>query len=389
MGDVTQPAGRSQSSRTQPDEWAAPRALPNACKVSIIVPARNEEVCLANCLHSLITQTIAQTLAQTLPAADRNEILENIEGIEIIVVDDGSTDQSRAIAEAFAQQHPNLRVISSPPLPEHWIGKNNAVIAGADAAHGEWLLFTDADTFHHPGSLARALAEATQQNAALLSYSPEQEVYGFWEQAVMPVVFAELAATYSMSDVSDPASAAAAANGQYLLIRRDVYDAVGGHRAVATELLEDVALARRVKQAGHRIQFRYAPDAVRTRMYRCFAQLKEGWIKNLALLFPDANGLANRRIAEFGAIAGGSIAAFGFAGLGSSFGAYFAGGLAAFAYIRFLLRIRRAHFSWRGNVLSIFGLPIFVHLLRRSAIQWKGSGVTWKGRRYVRPASAG
>jgi ABC-type hemin transport system ATPase subunit len=87
--------------------------------------------------------------------------------------------------------------------------------------------------------------------------------------------------------VSDPASPIAAANGQYILIRRDTYESIGGHRAVAGEILEDVALAKLAKAAGRKIRFRYGADAVRTRMYRNFAQLREGWTKNLTLLFPE------------------------------------------------------------------------------------------------------
>ena len=108
----------------------------------------------------------------------------------------------------------------------------------------------------------------------------------------MPVIFAELAATYRPARVSDPESPAAAANGQYILISREAYDAVGGHAAVSGSLLEDVALARAVKASGRRIFFRYGGDAVRTRMYRSFAQLREGWTKNLALLFPSPARLA-------------------------------------------------------------------------------------------------
>src|SRR5882762_10720510 len=181
-------------------------------EVSIIVPARNEEASLGNCLESLTAQTGV--------------------GFEIIVVDDGSTDRTREIAQSFAK----VRVISAGPLPDGWTGKNNAVIAGAKEGRAQWLLFTDADTVHLPGSLARALAEAKREGADLLSYSPEQAAVTFAERAVMPVIFAELAAKYPPQRVREQNSRIAAANGQYLLVRREAYDAVGGHAAVATEI---------------------------------------------------------------------------------------------------------------------------------------------------------
>ena len=223
--------------------------------VSVIVPARNEEASLKNCLDSLVAQT-------------------NV-AFEIIVINDHSTDRTHEIASSFSDKR--VRVVEAGALPTGWTGKNNAVTAGAKVALGEWLLFTDADTVHLPGSLARSIEEATRQHAALLSYSPQQVVKSVWEKAVMPVIFAELAASFRPSQVSDPNSPAAAANGQYLLITRDAYDAVGGHAAIAAKLLEDVALARAVKRLGRKICFRFGGDAVRTRMYRTFAQLREGW----------------------------------------------------------------------------------------------------------------
>ena len=113
---------------------------------------------------------------------------------------------------------------------------------------GDWLLFTDADTYHLPGSTRRALADAADHDAVLVSYSPEQEMETWWERALIPFVYCRLAAKFSFARVNDPDLPDAAANGQFLLIRRDVYESVGGHASVAGEILEDVALARRVKQ---------------------------------------------------------------------------------------------------------------------------------------------
>lgn len=322
--------------------------------VSVIIPARNEEASLAACLESLVSQ----------------------DGIsfEINVVDDGSTDRTRAIAESFA----GVRVIQPGPLPEGWSGKNNAVTAGAREARGHWLLFTDADTVHKPGSLAKAVAEAAQHRAGLLSYSPEQEVHGLWERTVMPVIFAELARKYPPSRMSDPATKLAAANGQYLLVSRKAYDAVGGHAAVSSSLLEDVELARTIKAAGYRIIFRYGGDAVRTRMYRNFQQLREGWTKNLALLFPSAIALALWSLVEFAAV----IACLIFAGALTAAGDWRHALFYLIVPFLTVMRIATSHFSWTSNLLGILGLPVFAYLLLRSKILYSRGKVAWKGRIY-------
>jgi glycosyltransferase involved in cell wall biosynthesis len=269
------------------------------------VPARNEEACLGACLRSLRAQSGVD--------------------FEIIVVDDGSTDRTRAIAASLE----GVRVIEAGPLAEGCSGKCNAAQAGANAARGEWLLFTDADTVHLAGSLARSLQEAREHGVALLSYSPAQEVHGFLEMAVMPVIYAELAATYRPKEVCDPASPVAAANGQYLLIAREAYKAVGGHAAVGHTLLEDVALARAVKRSGRRLRFRFGGDALRTRMYRTWRDLRDGWSKNLALLFPRTLQLAALRGIEFLLAAAGLIAAI--AGLAGRNYALLGAGLAVAA----------------------------------------------------------
>ncbi|MGC2272509.1 MAG: glycosyltransferase family 2 protein [Candidatus Sulfotelmatobacter sp.] len=339
---------------------AATEKVPGQPAVSVIVPARNEEACLGACLQSLTVQ--------------------NGVAFEIIVVDDHSTDRTREIASSFSSDR--VRLVEAGRLPEGWTGKNNAVAAGARTARGPWLLFTDADTIHLPGSLARSLDQARRHDAALLSYSPEQIVGTFWEKVVMPVIFAELAASFRPSQVSDPKSPAAAANGQYILIAREAYDAVGGHAAVAGDLLEDVALARAVKRSGRKIFFRYGGYAVRARMYRSFAQLREGWTKNLALLFPSPARLAALRAIEFVLIV--AAVAMGIAGgLRGRWGPAIAAGIfAVILYGLFLARIRRAHFYWDANLVALFGLPLFSYLLLRSKIVHATGRVPWKGRTY-------
>jgi len=332
--------------------------------VSVIVPARNEQDSLGMCLQSLVAQ---QGIA-----------------FEIMVVDDHSTDRTREIALSF----PQVKVLAAGPLPQGWTGKANAVSYGAREARGSWLLFTDADTVHKPGSLARAMDEAKQQSADFLSYSPEQEVHSFIERSVMPVIFAELAARYKPTEVSDPKSNVAAANGQYILISREAYDAVGGHAAIAGSLLEDVELARAVKRSGRKIFFRFAADQVRTRMYRSTSQLIEGWTKNLVLLFPHPIQLAILRTVEFT-----TIWITGLLGLAFLWRGNLALGAVLWAVcgtlkLLFWRRILRAHFSWGSNVLAIFGLSCFSYLLLRSVIQYRRGRVAWKGRNYSGTAAS-
>src|SRR5579863_845670 len=319
--------------------------------VSVIIPARNEEACLGGCLESLVAQTGV--------------------AFEIVVVDDHSTDRTREIAASF----PNVRVIEAGPLPDGWTGKNNAVTTGARHARGQWLLFTDADTVHSPGSIAHALGEAEQDAAELLSYSPEQIAVSFWEMATLPVVFAELARQYPPSKVSDPRSAIVAANGQFILIRRDTYETVGGHAAIAGDILEDVALARAVKASGRRIRFRYAADAVRTRMYRNYAQLRDGWTKNLALLFPSPAWLAMKTLALWvipWIALPLALARHGW------WDTIFVGAL---LYVT--MRLRRANFDLAMELLgALFGMPMFAYLLLRSKRAHANGSVPWKGRTY-------
>jgi glycosyltransferase involved in cell wall biosynthesis len=320
--------------------------------ISVIIPARNEEVSLADCLQSLVTQSGVE--------------------FEIIVVDDHSTDRTREIAESF----PGVRVVDAGPLPEGWTGKNNAVTCGARQARGEWLLFTDADTVHLPGSLAGAIKEAQENGAEMLSYSPEQIAVTFWEMATLPVVFAELARQYSPSKVSDPASPIAAANGQYILIRRETYDAVRGHAAIASDILEDVALARAVKISGRKILFRYATDRVRTRMYRNYRQLRDGWTKNLALLFPNPGGLAAKSVLLW---------AFPWTALTIAVIAKHPwwDTFAASALLLSVARLRRANFDAAMTFLgALFGMPMFAYLLLRSKRAHAHGSVNWKGRSY-------
>jgi len=253
---------------------AADRSSTSQTMVSAIIPARNEEGSIARTVESV---------------ADQSEI------DEIIVVNDQSADGTAAILADLAAKISKLKILNVDALPAGWVGKNYAVSLGASVAKGEWLLFTDADTYHMLGSTRRALSDAVDRNAVLVSYSPEQELGSFWERALIPLIYTRLAANYPYSRVNNPNLPDAAANGQFLLILREVYEKLGGHAAIADQVLEDVALARRVKGAGYGIYFTAPMGTIQTRMYHSFSSMWQGWTKNL---YPLMGGTPKRVFRE-------------------------------------------------------------------------------------------
>ncbi len=231
--------------------------------ISVIVPARNEARNIERCLSAL--------LAQTYP------------NYELIVVDDRSTDETGRLLAALAVGQPRLRVLAGEPLPPGWAGKPHALAQGVAAARGDWLCFVDADTFARPELLAATYAAAQAYQADLFSILTGQRLGTFWEKVVMPVVLSGLAFGFPPERVNDPRRPDAVANGQFILIRRPVYEAVGGHAALRNSLVEDKDLAETVKRAGYRLVLADGHELAETRMYTSLAELWEGWTKNMYL----------------------------------------------------------------------------------------------------------
>jgi glycosyltransferase involved in cell wall biosynthesis len=361
---------------TLPPRWGTVYDQPEPeqlIELTVIVPARNEEACLGSCLQSLVAQS------------------EEIFGLgadwELLVVDDHSTDCTAEIARSFA----GVSVLTAGKLERGWTGKNHAIWTAAKRARGRWLLFTDADTVHEPGALRRAIHEATRHKVGMLSYSPRQIVSGLAQRSLMPLVFCELALAYPPAKVSDPAERIAAANGQFLLVEREAYRRLGGHATVSDKVLEDVELAFLAKRRKIGLRFRYADDAVSTRMYRTTAAMIEGWTKNLALLFDNTLALALWRALDILLLFGLPVLA---AELWSArFSAHSlqwlgAGWVLALLWVRtlvrFYARVAKSNFPILDCALSPLGLPLFVVLLYRSWFQHRIlKRVSWKGREYA------
>jgi chlorobactene glucosyltransferase len=251
-----------------------PRPLPGAGgttgtgarSVSVIIPARNEAHNIERLLRSL--------------AATRHP------DFEVLVVDDRSGDDTAVRARAAAPGHARrLVVLDGEPLPEGWLGKPWACHQGARRARGELLLFTDADTVHAPDLLVRAAAALDEDAADAVTVVGRQLVESFWERLVQPQIFAAMLARYRDSRRPLPPHRwrDAIANGQYILLPRATYDAIGGHEALRCEVVEDLKMAQRLVRAEHVLSVRRAEDGLATRMYRSLGELVAGWSKNLVL----------------------------------------------------------------------------------------------------------
>jgi GT2 family glycosyltransferase len=239
--------------------------------LTVVVPAYNEAANIAACLTSL--------LGSEDPCGDW----------QVLLVDDRSSDATLAIAEeaagACGATEPRFSLLDAGPRPvgERWVGKNWACSRAMEQVVSEWVLFVDADLRLQPATLRRALAQATMDGADLLSLAPRLSCGCLAEWLVQPIMASLLGLGFPIEAANDPASAVAFAAGPFMLFRRSAYLAIGGHRALAAEVVEDLALARRIKQGGHRLRYLLALDGLELRMYSDFASLWEGWTKNWLL----------------------------------------------------------------------------------------------------------
>jgi chlorobactene glucosyltransferase len=337
--------------------------------ISILVPARNEEANILPCVRSLIAQEYPR--------------------LEVLVLDDNSDDATRQVLAPLVAEDSRLRVLAGEPLPPGWVGKNWACHQLARAASSDFLLFTDADTRHDPKAAAEAMSALLGQDADLLTAFPRQEAGSLFEKLVVPVLtwafvlFLPLRLAYRSSRPG-----LSIAIGQFMLFRRRGYEQIGGHASVQGEVIEDLALARKVKEHGLRWRLVDGSGRVRCRMYRGPRQAFEGVSKNL---FPGFQYHVPRFALSLGLIALLTLqpVAVLLSWLGGARLSGLSVGLAATAIG---LSLALTGVSYRRHSFS----PYLMFLYPVTAVVMLGIGVcslvlallgrhTWKGRRLFRP----
>lgn len=344
----------------------APPAAPLPL-LSIVVPARDEERSVERCVRSLLAQEWVD--------------------FEVIVIDDRSTDATPQILERLAREDSRLRVVRGNPLPPGWVGKPWALAQGERLARGSWLLFTDADSVHEPRGAASMLWLATRAGVDAASIATHQELGTFWERAVLPSILGMILFVGGpLGAINDPAKPLhALANGQYILVSREAYDALGGHAALRSEIVEDVAFARRLKEDG---RFRYllvgGGRIASVRMYRSLGEIWAGFTKNV---YMGANGDLRALALGMAFMLAISVAppALAWRALAKK---RYAEALEAFACTASIVAtaswgMRRAAFPRRLAFLQPLGTAVFAAIIGNSTFRvLSGRGVAWRGRMY-------
>lgn len=336
--------------RKSPQPVAFPR-------VSVLVPARNEAENIGNCLSGL--------LAQDYP------------DVEIIVLDDHSTDETAEIAHRWQQRSPNLRLISGAPLPDGWLGKNWACHQLSEAASGDILIFADADTRHQPLAIRGTVGWMQRQQLGMLTAFLTQKTCTWAEKLAVPLIYLLVYSSLPLWLTRFSRSpSTVAANGQWIAFTRDAYEKLGGHTAVRSEIVEDMCLGRLAKSKHINQLAVSAASVIRCRMYHSADEVFQGFSKNLF-------GIVNYRMSGLVLLLGVLL----FTGV-LPFGLLFVPGVANFgiAAVALLLAIRIIA-GWRFGISGGWGMlahPLGVLLVCaigiRSLWQYRNGGIRWKGR---------
>jgi chlorobactene glucosyltransferase len=342
--------------------------------ISICIPARNEQKNIRRCVE--------MALAQDYP------------NLEVIVLDDRSEDSTPEVLKELATQDDKLIIINGSDLPAGWAGKPHALYQASNVARGEWLCFVDADTFLSSQAISSCYAKTLETKADLFTTMNDQVLGSFWEKVVMPLVMTALSVGFSPRKVNDPNRRDAVANGQFIMIKRSVYDAIGGHQKIKGEIVEDKAISEQVKRNGYRLIVADGIEVIRTRMYTSLPTLWEGWTKNIYLGLHDHPSMLI--LGAFGASLALIVALFlpvwpllaiswtlkGGGWLAIAVGVESLIIWSSLIYARIKVTQRMKIPAWY-SLTTPLGAGVFAGMMLASA--WKvisGQGVTWRGRTY-------
>jgi GT2 family glycosyltransferase len=231
-----------------------------APRISVIIPARDEEKDLEASVQSVLAQRDVD--------------------LEVFVVNDHSSDETGRIADSLAAADPRVRVIHDPALLPGWLGKCNAMHHALALTSAETLLFTDADILHAPDCFSKALAEMELHALGFLSLFPHMECVSFWENVILPALTGGIA-LLATPGINDPRSPDALGAGAFLMVRRSAFAQIGGFEPIKGEMLDDVALARLCKRNGCKVRFFAAPHLLHVRLYKGNSHAFWGMTKNI------------------------------------------------------------------------------------------------------------
>lgn len=230
--------------------------------VSVLIPARNEAENIINLIQSLKAQLYSN--------------------IEVIIVDDHSTDDTFTLAKKYINDDTRFQIIKGEKLPQGWLGKNHACYQLSQKATGKYFLFIDADVTLAPNAIQSALAEVQTKNLALLSLFPDQQMQSFAEKIVVPVMHYLLLSLLPLRLIYKSKNPAfAAANGQFMFFDAKFYKENQFHKHFYNIVIEDIAIIKYMKQKEMAVETLLGNSLVNCRMYNNYAQAKEGFSKNL------------------------------------------------------------------------------------------------------------
>ena len=337
--------------------------------ISICIPARNEEFRLGPCLESFLQP--------------------HYPNYEVLILDDQSTDGTYALAKGFSKKNRRFKVLKGKPLPKGWIGKPWACHQLSRAARGEWIFFTDADTWHHPDMLIRTFRVAEKANADLVTCLTRQETKTWMERLIIPVmIFCLISFLPARWVVRKKSlfSKFAGAGGQFLFFRTSAYKAIGGHFSVRDQIVEDLNIGRRLVQEGFKLVLLDGTELSWCRMYRSAKEVWDGFSKNF---FPAFGFSLPRALSGYGFLLLVGVTPFVLLGLVQP-GSLFFDSCLAIALLQVVLRLNHAwryHLPFFSAVLHPIGCLIFV-LIGFNSMRWylwKGEG-TWKNRSLRAPS---